>query len=70
VYEEEREEDAGRRDDRALAVLMLVLGLARVVPALCMRESFGTEVTVAVLMLIAAICMLAGVRTRPRVRIR
>ena len=60
VYDKKAEEASCRADDRVLAILMLVLGLARLIPALINRESAGTEVTVAGMMVVAAI--LIGLR--------
>jgi hypothetical protein len=45
-------------EDRVLAVLMIVLGLARVVPAIAIGGTFGTEATIAALMLAAGVAIL------------
>ena len=49
-------------EGRILAGLLIVLGLARVVPALVTGEAFGTEATIASLMLAAGISMLVPLR--------
>jgi hypothetical protein len=50
-----REDTSLDHEERALAVLLVALGLARVVPAVCVGEAFGTEATIALLMLIAGL---------------
>jgi hypothetical protein len=57
IVDEERAPAEGPCDpeERALAVLLVVLGLARVVPAVCAGEAFGAEATIALIMLIAGL---------------
>ena len=45
------------REEHALVVLLVVLGLARLVPALCAREAFGAEATLALLMLVTGLAL-------------
>jgi hypothetical protein len=54
-YEPAREDDGLDHEEGALAVLLVVLGLARVIPAVCVGEAFGAEATIALLMLIAGL---------------
>ena len=48
-------------EERVLAVLLIVLGLARVVPAIATGETFGTEATIASLMLACGLAMVVPV---------
>lgn len=50
-----REDTSLDHEEWVLAVLLIVLGLARVVPAVCAGEAFETEATIALLMLIAGL---------------
>jgi hypothetical protein len=60
VVDEERArvDDACDHEERALVVLLVVLGLARVVPAVCLGEAFGTEATIALIMLLSGLALL------------
>lgn len=72
----EQESRGPEHDDRVLAVLMIVLGLARLVPAIATAEAFGTEATVAAIMLAGGLAILVPIRGvagrlwRRRVRIK
>jgi hypothetical protein len=52
------DEPATDPEDRILAAMMIVLGLVRLVPAIATAETFGTEVTIAALIVAAGIAML------------
>jgi len=52
-----RAEDPYSHEERALVVLLVVLGLARLVPAVWVGEAFGTEATIAVLMLLLGLSL-------------
>lgn len=59
-------EDGADFDDRVLAVLLMLLGLMRVVPAIWLGEGFGAEATVAIMMVTAGLAILVGDRGGPR----
>ena len=84
VDEPRREPPAGS-EDRALAFLLIVLGTLRVIPAVVRGELFGAEATIALIMLVLGLVIvarglrrrrpkrrapLAAVRARPRPRRR
>lgn len=55
VVDEPTEDVGNDPDDRVLAALLIVLGLARVIPAMCRGEAFGAEVTAAAIMLVGGL---------------
>jgi hypothetical protein len=68
---DDKGDDPRDHDDHVLAILLIVLGLARVLPTICLGEDFGTEATIASLMLLGGIAIalqvphrLASVRRR------
>jgi hypothetical protein len=54
---DDKGDDPRDHDEYVLAILLIVLGLARVLPAICLGEGFGTEATIASLMLFGGIAI-------------
>jgi hypothetical protein len=62
--------DSAAPEDRALAVLLIVLGAVRVVPAIATGETFGAEATVAAIMVVLGVVMSIRLPASVRRRLR